>query len=92
MHMSLKAALIALSFSAVPFAAQAAERIEVDFGAIALGYSDGDWDHDHHWHRWHHHSDWERYREERREHAYDWRHDRDHDHGWHEHDRYWEDH
>ena len=92
MNLSMKAALIALSLSVVPFTAQAGERIEIDFGAIAFGYSDGYWDHDHHWHRWHHHSDWERYREERREHAYEWRHDRDRDHGWHEHDRYWEDH
>jgi hypothetical protein len=90
MKLSLKAALIAATFALVPLSAQASERISIDFGTIAFGYSDGYWDRDHHWHRWHHHRDWDRYREEHREHAYEWRHNRDHDRGWHDHDRYWD--
>ena len=83
-----KSILVALALAiSSPFAAQAAERVVVDFGNVAFGYQDGYWDRGHHWHHWRHHRDWERYREEQREHAYEWRHDRDHDHGWH--DPYW---
>jgi len=92
MKLSSKAALIALALSIVPLSARAAERVVIDFGNVAFGYSDGYWDHDRHWHRWHHHRDWDRFREERREHAYEWRHDRDHDQGWRDNDRYWEHH
>ena len=83
----IKAASLALALVAAPMAAQAAERVVFDFGNVAFGYSDGYWDRDHHWHRWHHKSDWQRYRHDYRDHAYDYRHDRDHDHGWR--DPYW---
>jgi hypothetical protein len=93
MKLTTKTALLALSLTAMPFAAaRAAEHISIDFGTIAFGYTDGYWDRDHHWHRWHHHRDWERYREERREHAYEYRHTHDRDRGWHDHDRYWDHH
>ena len=90
MKLSSKIALVTLSLAFLPVGAQAASRVVVDLGTIAFGYSDGYWDRDHRWHRWRHHRDWDRYREERREHAYEWRHDRDRDHGWHDHDRYWD--
>ena len=92
MNLSVKAALVALSLAALPLSAQASEHVTIDFGIIAFGYNDGYWDRNHHWHHWRHHSDWERYRAEQREHAYEWRHDRDHDHGWRDNDRYWEHH
>jgi len=88
MRTILKPILIALALAtASPLAAQAAQRVTVDFGNIAFGYQDGYWDRQHRWHRWRHHRDWTRYRREQREHAYEWRHNRDRDRGWH--DPYW---
>ena len=93
MKLPSKAIVIALCLGFAPFGgAQAETRVVMDFGNVAFGYSDGYWDRDHQWHRWHHQSDWRRYRHDYREHAYGWRHDRDrddHDKGWREHDRYW---
>ena len=91
MKTSLKAVLLALAVSAVSLgAAQAAEHVELDFGSIAFGYTDGYWDRGHHWHRWAHHRDWERWRDEHRDHAFEYRHTHDRDHGWRDRDRYWE--
>ena len=80
-----KAAVAAFSLSlfAAALPAQAAEHVSVDFGNIAFAYSDGYWDHDHHWHRWHK-GDLARYRKEHRDDYHGWKHDRDPDHGWHD--------
>ncbi len=29
-----------------------AASVSFDVGDVAIGYSDGYWDHDHHWHKW----------------------------------------
>ena len=90
MQLTMKAALVGLTLSVMPLAAAQAEtHVSINLGDVAFAYTDGYWDRDHHWHRWHH-SDWERYRHEHSEHAYNYRHDHDHDHGWREHDRYWD--
>lgn len=88
MRRSGKAVLIAVSLVfAAPIAARADTSIFVDLGGIAFGYQDGYWDRDRRWHEWQRREDWDRYRAEYREHAYEWRHDRDHDMGWRE--EYW---
>ena len=90
MHLSLKASLIALSLALLPLSAQAGTHVVFDLGSVAFAYNDGYWDRDHRWHRWEHRHDWERYRREYREHAYNHRHSHYHDHGWHDNDRYWD--
>ena len=84
-----KSLILALTLAtAAPLAAQAA-HVAVDFGNIAFGYNDGYWDRDHHWHRWRHNSDWQRFQRENHEHAFKHRHDHDDNNkGWHE--PYWQ--
>jgi hypothetical protein len=91
---ALVAAAVAIcSVAAImPSATRAEVSISIDPGVIAFGYSDGYWDRDHHWHRWHNRQDARWYRAHYGEHYYNRRHDRDHDAGWREHERWWDHH
>lgn len=70
----------ALSIAVVP--AMAGVGVSVDFGDVSVGYRDGYWDSQHHWHKWHRNNDWKSYRDAHPEHYKDYNHDRDehHDH------------
>lgn len=66
--------------------------ISLHLGDVAIGYSDGYWDHDHHWHHW---------RSSRYRHAYEHaegaeyhavRHSRMANNGWHERDEHRDEH
>jgi len=61
-----------------------AARAELDLGNIEIGFSDGYWDNDHHWHRWENKRDAQYFREKYREHYHTWRHDHDPDPRWHQ--------
>jgi hypothetical protein len=76
------AALVAIAGAAISFSgtANAAVGINFDFGNVALGYSDGYYDHDHHWHRWAHRGDGDRWRHDHRDMYHGWRHDDRHHH------------
>ena len=76
--------------AALPAAAEV--NISIDPGSIAFGYSDGYWDRDHHWHKWHSPGDAAWYRSHYAEHYYDHHHDRDHEGGWRGDDRWWDHH
>jgi len=82
-----KSGIVALALTAAAAAVTgpaAAAGVAINFGDVAVGYSDGYWDNSHHWHHW----DSRRahaYRMEHRDHYYAWRHDdrRHRHHGWH---------
>ncbi|HEY4125809.1 MAG TPA: hypothetical protein VGM36_14410 [Rhizomicrobium sp.] len=57
-----------------------AAGIAIDFGNVAMGYSDGYWDSGHHWHHWDR-SHARAYRTAHRDHYHGWRHDDRHHHG-----------
>jgi hypothetical protein len=63
-----------------------ADNVTVAFNpnGVAFAYTDGYWDHDHHWHAWRKHADREAYIKDHHDHYYAWKHDRDKDMGWHE--------
>jgi hypothetical protein len=63
--------------------------VQVNPGGIAFGYSDGYWDQGHQWHAWRDAQEAARYRDEHRDHHYEWKHDRDADKGWHDKDTWW---
>jgi hypothetical protein len=69
------AAILAVlgSALAVP-SAQAAVTVRFDMGHVAMGYTNGYYDHDHHWHRWRHHADLEQYRTAHGDSYHEWRH------------------
>jgi len=77
MNIKLAAALIALTGATLGLSggANAAARVTFDLGNVTLGYSDGYYDRDHHWHRWAHRSDAEQYRNMHAENYHEWRHD-----------------
>ena len=60
--------------------ANAAVGISFDIGSVAMGYSDGYYDNDHHWHRWRHHADLEQYRSAHADNYHEWRHNDRHHH------------
>ncbi len=80
--------LIALAVAAAPVAfggpAFAQTTVQFDVGNVAIGYTDGYWDHNHTWHAWRRHEDIEAYRAAKNAEYHEWKHDRDHDMGWHE--------
>lgn len=79
--MKLKtAAFIAIATLGMAGAASAAVGISFDIGNVGIGYSDGYYDNAHHWHRWAHHADLERYRAAHAENYHEWRHDDKHHH------------
>lgn len=59
-------------------------------GDVAFGYSDGYWDHEHHWHAWQNRDDSARFRAANHDHYYDRPHTSDKDQGWHDNDQYWQ--
>lgn len=76
MTIKTTAALIAIIGATVAMSgtANAAPRVTFDFGNVSLGYSDGYYDNDHHWHRWAHRHDAEQYRSMHAENYHEWRH------------------
>jgi hypothetical protein len=64
--------------------------ISVNPGIIALGYRDGYWDRDRHWHEWRNHEDAEWYRNHSAEHFYDREHRGEKEQGWRNEDRWWD--
>jgi hypothetical protein len=79
MRIILKSAIIAASLACASLAgtagASAAVGVTFDIGNVALGYSDGYWDNNHHWHKWAHRADMLRYQKEHHENYHSWRHD-----------------
>jgi hypothetical protein len=55
--------------------AGSAATVGFNIGNVSLGFSDGYWDNSHHWHRWAHRGDLERYRTAHHESYHAWRHD-----------------
>jgi hypothetical protein len=88
MYKNLKATTVAIALGVAGAlstgSALAAFGISFNVGDVDVAYSDGYWDHHHHWHAWHRgEADW--YRSHYRSNWHEWRHDdRHHDH---EHDR-----
>ena len=75
------AAIAALGLSvAASGATRAAVGIRFDIGNVAIGYSDGYYDRDHHWHRWQHRADMDRWRHDHDSDYHAWRHDDRHHH------------
>ena len=70
-------AIAAFGFS---MAAHAAVGIRFDIGNVAIGYTDGYYDRDHHWHHWQHRADMERWRHDHDSDYHAWRHDDRHHH------------
>ena len=63
-----------LPFALMP-AAHATVGIQFNIGNVAIGYTDGYYDRDHHWHRWAHNGDMERWRHDHESDWHAWRHD-----------------
>lgn len=79
--MKLKtAAIFAIAGSILAVsAAHAAVTVGFDIGNVAIGYSDGYYDANHHWHRWRHHADLDKFRAAHADQYHEWRHnDRNH--------------
>jgi hypothetical protein len=74
MYNSLKIALVATLLIGTAGAADAA-GIGFNIGNVSVGFNDGYWDNSHHWHRWAHRGDMERFRDTHRENYHEWRHD-----------------
>jgi hypothetical protein len=92
----IKIALFAAALVAGPIAvsapAKAAVAVTFDAGSVAFGYTDGYWDRDHHWHRWHNAHEREDWRAANADHYMAQRHTHDADKGWHDNDHWWEHH
>jgi hypothetical protein len=69
-----------------PASARDSVAFSFNTGDVAFAYSDGWWDHNHVWHRWHGREARE-YRRAYGDHYHAWRHDRDRDLGWRDDDR-----
>jgi hypothetical protein len=85
-------AIAASALTAVPLATSFvgaskayADSVRFEVGNVAIGYSDGYWDREHHWHGWEKAEHRDAYRAARNAEYHDWQHDRDKDMGWHEH-------
>ena len=76
-------ALLLFASSSLP-ASAADATIRFDAGNVAFAYTDGYWDHDHHWHKWSNAKESQAYRRDHKENYHAWKHDRDKDQGWHE--------
>ena len=78
MYNPAKIMAITIALAATPFAAggsaNAAVGVSFDIGNVAVGYSDGYYDNDHHWHRWAHHADATHYRAAHADQYHTWRH------------------
>ena len=82
MKLVTAAALAAIAGAAISFSgtANAAVGINFDFGNVDVGYSDGYYDHAHHWHRWAHRADMQRWQHDHGDQYHGWRHDDRHHH------------
>lgn len=82
MKITIAAALIAIAGATISASApaHAAVGVSFDFGNVALGYSDGYYDRDHHWHRWAHRRDADRWRHDHSDMYHGWRHNDRHHH------------
>ena len=94
MKLNRKALLVMSALALVPLAsgtpAMARATVSVDFGNIAFAYSDGYWDRDHHWHRWHNTAERNRYRASYAEHYSAKGHSHYKGNGWRDDKRYWD--
>jgi hypothetical protein len=75
MRSSTKYLAIALILGMSAGTAQAAIHLGFDFGNVAIGYSDGYYDHSHHWHNWRRHDDMLAWRRDHFRDYHEWRHD-----------------
>ena len=75
MHKTLKIALAAALLAGSVGTADAAVGIGFNLGNVSVGFSDGYWDNNHHWHRWAHRADLEHYRAAHADSYHEWRHD-----------------
>ena len=82
MHKILKIALAAALLAGSVGTADAAVGIGFNLGNVSVGFSDGYWDNNHHWHRWAHRADLERYRSTHGDSYHEWRHDDRHHPGY----------
>jgi Ni/Co efflux regulator RcnB len=78
--------IAAFAMAGVPLAAHAqpSGHAEFDVGNIEIGFKDGYWSNDHHWHRWQNHHETQQFREHSKEHYHQYTHDRDPDERWHQ--------
>lgn len=74
MNFKTTAILTALAGTLAISSAHAAVTVRFDMGNVAMAYSDGYYDNDHHWHRWRHHADMARFREAHADMYHEWRH------------------
>ena len=77
MQKIIKIALVAGLLMGTANVAANAAGVGVGFniGNVSVGFTDGYWDNDHHWHRWAHRADMERYRAAHADQYHAWRHD-----------------
>ena len=75
MHKTLKIALAAALLAGSVGTADAAVGIGFNIGNVSVGFSDGYWDNNHHWHKWAHRADLEHYRAAHGDSYHEWRHD-----------------
>jgi hypothetical protein len=66
--------------------------ISINLGDVAVGFSDGYWDHDHHWHHWRNSRYREAYRHAHGAEYHGSRHTHFANGGWHDHDDHRDDH
>ena len=75
MNFKTAAILTVLGSALAVSSANAAVTVGFDIGNVALGYSDGYYDNDHHFHRWAHRADMNAWRSAHGEGYHAWRHD-----------------
>ena len=71
---------LSLAYSTSTFAAEDF-AFSFDTGNVAFAYTDGYWDSNHHWHKWHNSRERVEYKKRFADHYNGWKHDRDADHG-----------
>jgi len=74
------AALLAGLAATAAAPAMAGIGISLDFGDVAIGYSDGYYDSHHHWHHWRHNGDFDKWNHDHPGAGHNWRHDDHHHH------------
>jgi hypothetical protein len=66
---------LSLLIGSAAIGSASAASVGFNIGNVSLGFSDGYWDNDHHWHRWAHRGDLAAYRNAHAENYHAWRHD-----------------
>lgn len=79
---ALTVAMATFMFAAAPAANAADFAFSFDTNDVAFAYSDGYWDHDHHWHKWHSAREAREYRNRYHEHYIAAKHTSRHNKGW----------